>query len=91
VVTADNVVEQEADEHPRHIVQRCRRWHIADTIENDREVEVPKKRHLKLLVESPLDKWRNSTGHEKEDGAMVQLTVREEMLWSNDSPLWRKN
>jgi hypothetical protein len=71
VATTDDVVEQEADEYPRDVVQRCRRWHIAGTIEHDREVEVPKKRHLKLLVESPLDKWRNSTGHEKEDKAVV--------------------
>jgi hypothetical protein len=87
VTATDNVVEQEADEHPRHVVQRHRGWHSAGAREDDREAQVPKKRHLKFLVESPLDKWGNSTGHEKEDEAVVQLTVREEMLWSNDAPL----
>ena len=91
MAATDNVVEQEADKHPRHVVQRRRRWHMTDASEDDREVEVPKKRHLKFLVESPLDKWGNSTGHEKEDEIAVQLTLREETPWSNDTPLWKKN
>jgi hypothetical protein len=87
VAATDNVVEQEADKHPRYVVQRRRRWHVHGASEDDWEVEVPKKRYLKLLVESPLDKWGNSTGHEKEDEAVVQLTMREETPWSNDTPL----
>jgi hypothetical protein len=87
VAVPDNVVEQEADEHPGHIVQRCPRWNGPRATEDDREVEIPKKRHLILLLDGPLDKWGNSTGHEEEDDAVVELTAREESLWSNDTPL----
>jgi hypothetical protein len=89
VPATDDVVEQEADQYESHVVQR-RGWHIADATKHDREVDVPKKRHLKLLVESPLDKWGNSAGHKKEDKAVVQLTVREASPWSDDTPLWKK-
>jgi hypothetical protein len=87
VAVPDNVVEQEADGHPGHIVQRRRRWNRSDATEDDREVEKPKKSHLTLLLDGPLDKWGNSTGHEEEDNAVVELTAREESLWSNDTPL----
>jgi kynurenine formamidase len=89
VAATDDVVEQEADEHPGYVVHRRQGWHIAYASEYDREVEVLKKRHLKFLVESPLDKWGNSTDHEKEDEAVVRLTVGEETPWSNDTPLWK--
>jgi hypothetical protein len=67
VAVTDDVVEQEANKQPRHVVQRrCKRYRARDS-EDERKVEVLEKRHLKLLEESPLDKWGNSTGHEEDE------------------------
>ena len=56
VATTDDVVEQEADEHPRHEVdRRCRRY-PGYRGKEDRDVEVLQKRHPIFLVQSPLDK-----------------------------------
>jgi hypothetical protein len=80
----DNVIENEADEHPRHIIKwRCR-WNEANGAENDREVEILEKRQLKLLVENPLDEWRNSARKEEEEKVIIEVTVREETMWSNN-------
>jgi hypothetical protein len=87
VAATDNVVEHKADEYPRHVVQRRRRRNEADATKDDREVEIPKKGHLILLLESPLDKRRNSTDQEEEDEGVVQLTAREDTLWPNSTQL----
>ena len=85
VAATDHVVEQEANEHPRHVVEWRRRWN-GDGIKYDREVDILEKRPLELLVTHPLDKWRNGT-HEEEEKAIVGMTVRKDTFWSNDTPL----
>lgn len=38
-------------------------------------------------MQSPLYKWCNGPGDEEEKEAIVELTVREQTLWPNDTPL----
>jgi hypothetical protein len=85
VAATDDVVEQEADENPSHVVQRRRKTprRVTDATKDNREVEVLEKRQVKLLVESPLDKWGNSTGQDEYE-AVVQLFTREDTLRAND-------
>jgi hypothetical protein len=90
VAATDNVVEHEADAHPRYVVQRRRRRNEVDATKEYREIEIPKETHLIFLLESPLDKRGNSPGQEEEEEGVVQLTVREYTTWSNDTPLSRK-
>ena len=56
VAATDDVVEQEADEHPGHIVDwRCRR-HPGNGRKGDWKIDVLQKGHPIFLVQSPLDK-----------------------------------
>ena len=87
MTATDDVVEQEADEHPRHKVQRRRRRQGARTAEDNGEIEVLEETNSKLLVQSPLEERGDGTGQEEEDKAVVELTIREEPLRSNDTPL----
>ena len=84
----DDIVEDEADEHPGCIVDWRRRRQKAGTGKDDREIEVLETVHLELLVQYPLDRWRSDA--EKEDERVVELTVREITLWSNHTPLSRQ-
>ena len=87
VAATDHVVEQEANEHPRHVVEWRRRWNSGDGTKDEWEVDILETRQLELLVTRPLDEWRNSTHEEEEEKAIVELTVRKDTLWSNDTPL----
>ena len=83
----DDIVEDEADDHPGCIVDRRRRRQLEDTGKDDREIEVLETVHLELLVHYPLDSWCSDAEKEKEDERVVELTVRENTLWPNDTPL----
>ena len=87
VAATDHVVEQEANEHPRYVVEWCHRWNIGDRTKDEWEVDILEKGQLELLVTRPLDKWCNSTHEEEEEQAIVEVTVRKDTLWSNDTPL----
>jgi hypothetical protein len=82
------MVEEKADGQLCNVDQRRSSRNPCNATEDDREVEISKKRHFILLPECPLDDWGNSTGHEKEDEDVVQLTMREDTLWSNNTPLY---
>ena len=85
----DDTVEDEADEHPGCIVDR-RPWGQSDTGKYEREIEVLETVHLEFLVHYPLDSWRSDAEKEEEDERVVELTVRENTLWSNHTPLSRQ-
>jgi hypothetical protein len=55
VTPTDSVVEDEADENPGHVVERCRRGNSSRTRKDDREVEVFEEVHPEPLVHYPLD------------------------------------
>ncbi len=50
VATTDDIVEQEADEDPWHVVERRCRWHVARPDENKREVKILEESKVELLV-----------------------------------------
>ena len=83
----DDTVEDESDEHPGCIVDRRPRRQTAGTVKDDREIEVLETVHLEFLVQDPLDSWCSDAEKEKEDERVVELTVRENTLWPNDTPL----
>jgi hypothetical protein len=83
----DDIVEDEADDHPGCIVDRRRRRQRASTAKDEREIEVLETVHLEFLVHHPLDGWCSDAEKEEEDERVVELTVRENMMWSNDTPL----
>ena len=86
----DDIVEDEADEHPGCIVDRRRRRQKAGTGKDEREIEVLETVHLEFIVHYPLDSWCSDAEKEEEDERVVELTVRENTLWSNDTPLSRQ-
>jgi hypothetical protein len=87
VAATDHVVEQEANEHPTHVVEWRRRWNAVDGTKDDWEVDILEKRQLELLVTYPLDKRCNGAHEEEEDKVIVEATVRKDTVWSNDTPL----
>ena len=57
VATTNDIVEHEANEDPRYIVEgRCRR-HVTSTSEDKREVKILEESKVELLVQHPLAKW----------------------------------
>ena len=87
MAATDDEVEQKANKHPTHVVQRRRRGYAAGAAECEWEVEVLEKAHPEILVQSPLDKGNNGAYQEEEDEAIVELTMREQTPWSNNTPL----
>ena len=87
VSPADDIVEQIADKHPGNVVERRRGGHATRAGEDEREVEVLEEFEPELLVQSPLYKRCNGPSEEEKDEAIVELTLREQTLWSNDTPL----
>jgi len=85
----DDMVEDEADEHPGCIVDRRRRRNVGIG-KDEREIEVLETVHLEFLVHYPLDSWCSDAEQEEEGERVVELTVRENTLWSNDTPLSRQ-
>lgn len=87
VAPTDDIVEDKAEEHPGHIVERRRRGHATRADEDDREAEVLEEIEFELFVQDPLNHRCDESGQETEGEAVVQLTVREQTLWSNHTPL----
>ena len=85
----DDMVEDEAGEHPGCIVDRRRRRNVGIG-KDEREIEVLETVHLELLVQDPLDSWCSDAEKEEEDERVVELTIREKTLWPNDTPLSRQ-
>ena len=57
MATTDSIVEHEADEDPRYIVEgRCGR-HVTRAGENKREIKILEESKFELLMQYPLDKW----------------------------------
>lgn len=87
VAPTDDIVEDKADEHPGHKVERRRRRQATRAGEDDWESDVFEEIDLELLVQDPLNQRQNEPGQEEEDEAVVQLAVREQTLWPNHTPL----
>lgn len=75
VAPTNNVVEHEADENPGHIVERCRGRQVARAREDEREIEVLEELHLELLLECPLDHWRDDADQEEKHETVVELAM----------------
>jgi len=86
----DDIVEDEADEYPGYIVDHRPRSQSGGTTKDEREIEVLEPVYLEFLVHYPLDRWCSDAEKEEEDERVVELTVRENTLWSNDTPLSRQ-
>jgi hypothetical protein len=87
VAPTNDIIKEKADEHPGHVVKRGCRRQVARASENEREVDIFEEADPELLVQSPLYQRCKRAGQEEEDEAVVELTVREQTLWSNDTPL----
>jgi hypothetical protein len=87
VAPTDVIVKDEADQDPRYIVERCRGRQVASARKDDREIEVLEETDFELLVYCPLDDGYDRANQEKENEPVVELTVREQTLWSDDTPL----
>ena len=83
----DDVVEDKADEHPGHKVERRRGRQGARAHKNDREAEVLEEIDPELFVQYPLNERRDGPSQEEEHEAIVQLALREQTLWPNHTPL----
>jgi len=87
VATTNDIVEYEADNDPRHIVNwRCG-WHVTQGGENEWETEVSQECNLKLPVQCPLEKRENCTNQEEEQESIVHLAMRKQTRRANDTPL----
>lgn len=87
MTSADDIIEEETDEHPRYVVERRRRWQGARRPKDERKIEVLERVHLQLLVQHPLNKWCNGAQDEEEYEGVIELAMREQTLWSDDTPL----
>ena len=54
MASADDVVEDKADENSRHIVKRRRRRQVTRAGEDNRKVDILEEIDLELLVQNPL-------------------------------------
>jgi hypothetical protein len=87
VAPTDDVVEDKADNHPGHVVKGCRGRYEGRSGEDEREVDILEKIDLEFLVQNPLEQWCKGACQEEEDESVEKLTVREQTLWPNDTPL----
>jgi len=87
VAPTDEIVKEVADQDPGYIIQRCRGRHVARARKDDREIEVLEETDFELFVYCPLDERCHRANQEKENETVVELTVREQTLWANDTPL----
>ena len=83
----DNKVEDEADENPGNVVEWRRWWHVARAREHEGEIDVFEELHSELLLQYPLERRSKRTDQEKEDEAVIETTMGEQMLWSDHAPL----
>ena len=85
--STDPIVEDKGEKHPGYIVKwRCR-GDESCTRKDDREVDVLEGAYFELLVDYPLDQWCKGAEKEEEHEAVIELTIGEQSLWSDDTPL----
>ena len=83
----DLIVEDEAENYPGCIVEWRRRGSVPRTCKDDWEVDVLEGVYVELLVNYPLDQWRKGTKEEEEHETMIELTMGEQPLWPDNTPL----
>ena len=83
----DEIVKEVAYEDPGYKVERCRGRQVAGARKDEREIEILEKIDLELFVYCPLHEGCDRAKQEKKDETVVELTVREQTLWSDDTPL----
>ena len=84
VASTDDIVEDKADDH---IVDGRHRRQKVRASEDERKVDVLEKIDSELLVQHPLEPRCKDAGKEEDSEAVVKLTVREQALRPNDTPL----
>jgi len=86
VAPTDEIVKDEAYEDPGYIVERCRGRQVGSARKDDREIEVLEETDFELFVYCPLDEGYDRANQEKVNETVVEPTVREQTLWSDDTP-----
>jgi hypothetical protein len=87
VAATRDVVEQETNEDPRNKIYRSRGWNRIYCDKKKWKIEVSQESDLEPPVQYPLDNRKDCTKKEEEQEAEVKLTVREETLRADDTPL----
>ena len=77
MASANDIVEDKADEHKERVVKGDRKRHAGRALEGDWEMDVLEETFFELLVEYPLEQWCQDAGKEEEDETIVDLTVRQ--------------
>jgi hypothetical protein len=86
VPSSNNVVEDEADDSSRDIIDGCSWRHVTGTSEDDGHVDVFPERVGPLASENPRDGRGDGTDEEEVDQGMVHLAGREHVGGTNDTP-----
>jgi hypothetical protein len=73
VALTDDIVEDKADKHHRHVVKGGRRRYATHT-KGDWEIDVLEEMYSKLLVQYLLEQWCKDAYKEEEE-AIVELTM----------------
>ena len=87
MASTDDIVENKADEYRGHVIEGSSRGECARATECDWEIDVLEEIHFELLVQYPLEQRRKDADKEEEDEDVIELTVREQTLRPNDTPL----
>ena len=77
MASADEIVEDKANEHKEGVVKGDRKRYVGRAVEGDGEMDVLEETFFELLVEYPLEQWCQDAGKEEEDETIVDLTVRQ--------------
>ena len=85
--SADDIIRNVADQHPGYIVERCRGRHVGGAHKDDWEIDVLEHIQLERSVYHPLDEGCDRANQENESETVVKVTVREQTLWSDHTPL----
>ena len=86
--SADDIVENKADNHPEHDVKGGPKRY-GGAPEDDCKIDVLEETYFEPLVQYPLEQWCKNAGKKEEDEAIVELTVREYTSRPNHTPLQR--
>ena len=86
VTTADDVVEEEADEAPGDVVGGCRWRDETRSAKDDGEVNVTDEAALPLQLDEILRERTKEADEEEEHEAVVDLALRELARGADDTP-----
>lgn len=86
VAPADDIVEDEANDRPRHVVDGGGRWNETRPIEDDGEVHIAQYRVWPHPRSNIPKHGQCDAQHEKEHEPVIDLTTRELTLWADDAP-----